>query len=1122
MANCPNIRSQEWKELVDKVGELQAYGYYVMNDYDIPKDISNLSMDIAAIPKEVYEESISLQELTEKRETLLQTLVNSMNASMAGGASEKATVHQKTLQALINEFSTLDIQKQFVTMYNYLSPRITSIRNRMRTEQNDLELLAQINNFLGSYKLGAELHYLVENFEKHFNTEYLESSEIDDYKELVQNYKILAADVTSMESEYLKYAVECLAKRLGNESTKVRNDYRRKFTQEFLDNNQKSPTESKEEFDTRKQEYVQEKLSDFREEILAGETNYMREALLKNPSDISNLASVITDQRNLKNNILQIAAKLIDDNEQKTNREFIQAQGEVVSVFREFSKARGNSKILLSNQKKMYGDILEKIGEGKEEKTTGYYVRENGISSTYYNSLSEITRKYFELKDAGDNEAAKTLFTEWKKENLTEEAAKIYNLKLGNVTQNQVAEKHRNYQYAKLAKDKTLLEAYNYLRKFNEETDNLVPLKNRLGYKLPSISKEYSEQVRDNGVIKGTTLNMKEGLTFMSNESEYGDLEGKKTKQVATDHEGKPINFINIPYRGKLEEKYQSYDLFGMALTNRYVCLNYANKSLIKVDLEVLRDVLEHKSEVKLKDNNKLVTKTTKNFKKFVGIEEIEKPATKKTINSKLFSTYQEMLQDRLYGEHIKASTFNLGKHEVSLNKIVDNTIGFAAHMTLGFNWKGGIANEINGQMNNFIAGLGGRHFSISDVTQAALNLNETIIDPIMDIGSLRPTSKTGLLTWKFLDSSADINFARNIMSENSRLKRVTNTGVMMAPNTLGESHTRAVTMYAFLNNIKVMKDGKYVNTKGEVVTNRKDAASVDKMYKAVKNKKGEVVDYEFDKNYTIEGFDKFDEKCENYIRRKLKNILADLQGQYDPKVRAMGERVFYAKLFSFLHRWMARTYQRHYRGFGQQLAPEDRFYSEISEETQEGVYTSFSRFLGYISKKISIATYNQFTKTPKEYSMPAREDYENANIRIALWEIGMLLFTGLISSLLAMLGDDEPDKGKKQLIYATAYYTKRMQVELKQLVPWTIPSIAFTTVTSPSALLTNYSKVANFLDQTWNPLDPNKSMFDRYKRGDHKGELKSLVLFRRAFDPTYKVFDFDFKRSYDYMKNGK
>ena len=1116
MANCPNIRSQEWKELVDKVGELQAYGYYVMNDYDIPKDISNLSQDINTLPKEIHTRSSVLKTLTEKRETILQSLVTSMNVFN--------TNPQYTLkvQNLVNELKTLDIQKQFVTMYEYLSKEISGITTRMDTEKDNLELLDKINKYAGTYKLSAELGVIVDMFSDHFEKEFLEERGITSVKDLVTKYHTLVVDLKKMEDKYYEYAIDCLSRRLGNESTKVRNGYRRKYTQEFLDNNQKSPTESKEEFDTRKQEYVLQKLSDNREVILNGEIEYIKDSLITVPEDISSIASIITDQRNLKSNILQLTSKLFDDNERKTNKEFLDTQFDVLKTFKEFSSKRGDSKILLSDQKKMYDNILEKVGEGKEEKTTGYYVRENGISSTYYESLSEVTRQYFELKDAGNDDAAKLLFKTWKDENLSKEAAVKYNLKLRTVNQNEVAEKHRNYQYAELAKDKTLLEAYNYLRKFNEDSDALVPVKSKLGYKLPSISKAFNEQIKANGYVKGTLLDLKEGLTFMSNESEYGDLEGKKTIKRATDQNGRAVNFINIPYRGKLEEKYQSYDLFGMALTNRYVCLNYANKSLIKADLEVLRDVLEHKSEVKLKDNNKLVTKTTKNFKKFVGIEEIEKPATKKTINSKLFSTYQEMLQDRLYGEHIKASTFNLGKHEVSLNKIVDNTIGFAAHMTLGFNWKGGIANEINGQMNNFIAGLGGRHFSISDVTQAALNLNKTIIDPIMDIGSLRPTSKTGLLTWKFLDSSADINFARNIMSENSRLKRVTNTGVMMAPNTLGEAHTRSVTMYAFLNNIKVMKDGKYVNTKGEVVTNRKDAASVDKMYKAVKNKKGEVIDYEFDKNYTIEGFDKFDEKCENYIRRKLKNILADLQGQYDPKVRAMGERVFYAKLFSFLHRWMARTYQRHYRGFGQQLAPEDRFYSEISEETQEGVYTSFSRFLGCLSKKISITTYNQLTKTPKEYSMPAREDYENANIKIALWEIGMLLFTGLISSLLAMLGDDEPDKGKKQLIYATAYYTKRMQVELKQLVPWTIPSTAFTTVTSPSALLTNYSKVAAFLDQTWNPLNPDKSMFDRYKRGDHKGELKSLVLFERAFNPTYKVFDFDFKRSYDYMNNGK
>ena len=105
--------------------------------------------------------------------------------------------------------------------------------------------------------------------------------------------------------------------------------------------------------------------------------------------------------------------------------------------------------------------------------------------------------------------------------------------------------------------------------------------------------------------------------------------------------------------------------------------------------------------------------------------------------------------------------------------------------------------------------------------------------------------------------------------------------------------------------------------------------------------------------------------------------------------------------------------------------------------------------------------------------------------------------------------------KKKKQTVYAIAYYTKRIEVELKQFVPWTIPRTAYTTVTSPSAILTNYQKVAVFLDQLWDPTE-------RYTRGKHEGELKINVLFRRAFDPTYKVFDFDFKRSYDYMKNGK
>ena len=1112
MANCPNIRSQEWKDLVDKVGELQAYGYYVMNNYDIPEDIEKLSQDINTFPKEKLPEIKALRKLTEKREEILNSLVTSMNIF------ENNPTYTSRISALISELRSLDIQKQFVTMYEFLNKEIHNINLRMESEKDNLELLDKINKYAGTYKLSAELGVIVDMFNSQFTQEFLESNGFVDIKDLTSKYHSLVVELEKMEDNYYDYAIDCLAKRLGNESTKVRNDYKRKYSREFLANNKQLPSETKDEFNTRKQEYVLQKLSDSREEILAGEVEYIKKTLITIPYDISNIAAVVTDQRNLKSNILQLLSKLLDNNERKTNEEFLNAQHEALSVWKELSESRKSSKVLLTDVEDLYGDILEReksTEKGKKGKLTGYYVRENGIMNSYYTSLSEITRTYFELKDLGKHEEAKNVFNTWKKENLTEEAAKKFNLKLKEVTQNQVAEKHRNKQYEELSKDPALLKAYEYLRNFNKKSDELVPVKSKLGYKLPSISKAFNEQLKANGVIKGTLLNMKEGLTFMPNESEDVDLENKKVIKKATDQNGRVLNFINIPYRGDLDNKFQSYDLFGMALTNRFVSLNYANKSLIKADLEVLRDVLENKTQINSKVNGFNVVKSIKNFARFTGKEQIEKKDTISSVKSKLYSVYDEILKDRLYGEPILPSTVKLGNYEVSLNKVVDNTIGFAAHMALGFNWKAAIANEVNGQMNTFLESIGKRNYTGYDLWVAHKKTFKDTLGMLMDAESLRPHSKTGILMYKFLDTSSDINFQQNILTLNSKAKRVLNFGTSHAASTMGEVHNNAVNMYAILNNIKVMKNGKYVDKDGNVVKNRKDAASVDEMYKEIKNAKGEVIDYKFNDEYTIEGFDKFDKNCEDFIRRKVKSIVADLQGQYDPKDKSMGERVFYAKLFSFLHRWMTRAYQRHYRGFGQSLDPEDRFYSEAEEQVKEGIYTSFSRYLGCVGMKIATLTYNQFAETPREYNMPAREDYENANIRLAYWEIGMMLFTGLISSLIALLGDEQNTEEKKQTVYAIAYYTKRIEVELKQFVPWTIPRTAYTTVTSPSAILTNYQKVSVFLDQLWNPTE-------RYTRGKHEGELKTKVLFRRAFDPTYKVFDFDFKRSYNYMKNGK
>ena len=40
MSACPNINTEEWKELKENVGELQAYALFIENDYKLPSDVN--------------------------------------------------------------------------------------------------------------------------------------------------------------------------------------------------------------------------------------------------------------------------------------------------------------------------------------------------------------------------------------------------------------------------------------------------------------------------------------------------------------------------------------------------------------------------------------------------------------------------------------------------------------------------------------------------------------------------------------------------------------------------------------------------------------------------------------------------------------------------------------------------------------------------------------------------------------------------------------------------------------------------------------------------------------------------------------------------------------------------
>ena len=63
---------------------------------------------------------------------------------------ENNPTYTSRISALISELRSLDIQKQFVTMYEYLNKEIHNINLRMESEKDNLELLDKINKYAGT------------------------------------------------------------------------------------------------------------------------------------------------------------------------------------------------------------------------------------------------------------------------------------------------------------------------------------------------------------------------------------------------------------------------------------------------------------------------------------------------------------------------------------------------------------------------------------------------------------------------------------------------------------------------------------------------------------------------------------------------------------------------------------------------------------------------------------------------------------------------------------------------------------------------------------------------------------------------------------------------------------
>jgi hypothetical protein len=1096
MASCPYKKDPDWISLVAKHGELEAYYLYVHNGYKIPTNVSEVPPQ-HTWAKEDEELVQNLKDITQLREEILISLVTKANIF---SKQEEFTGNLKTL---IKDLVEADIQKSIIIFLDNTNKKMEALKQRMRDNSDDIEALKLIKDFSTTYELVYDMGRV------------LAKSDKTSSKKLKKYINKIKGDLSELNDMYIRYSRDILAKSLAQHSTVIRHEYKVKFAKEFKDNHDKKSFKDEATYEEAKFKYVDENITRLHDQIQKEEEQNIKRLLITAPEDISEIVKSISDPRNIKDHILQLAVLTLDNADHRAYSQFIEDERTVLEKFKNFQGKRG---AVMTDQTKLYNGIIEKI-DGVE---TQYYVRKH--YSTYYEALNRFFKERKSLIDERDYYEHKDLekyneLVQKEQELVTEFRDKWFDMPSDAKSNTDfwhaikydkwVKQEFVNPQFTNMSADTKQM--YDFLIEFNQESDKLVPYRARLGYRLPSVDKTKSEKIQSSLKKEGSVWgnikrSVQQTLGLVESDTEFGDLEtsvdseGNKIIKVIRDVGGKAYEHIAVPFRQPISAQNQSYDLVGMALSNRYVSLNYAEKSNIKVELEVLKDITADRTVVKRKGLKTQVIHAF-NYEKLTGEELSNIPDTLKGIESKSHKRLVSLLEDRLYGKHNVPTMIG----SVSMDKVASLLTGWSADLMLITNVWGAVANTLNGKTMNFLEGTRRIHYDRKNLRHAEVSYWKDMGNIAMDFEELSPNSITNILMQEFLDSSINFDPLSNNLVKDNKVKRLFNKKTLHAANTMAEHYIQGTLMYAVLDNYKILKDGKYIDAKGNVTT-RENALT---LREAFKNVKGKAT---LPNGYTVEGFSQKQMEEGLYkeiIRRKIKDVTADLQGQYDSVNKAEWERMFYAKLVLFLRKWVIRGSQRRFMGLKyvttdfNEMSRDDKFYSEAAQEYKEGTYTTMFRFFNSARKNL-ISLKGQTETLSIGDKWKDLSDYEQAQIRSALTEILILSVTFLTAKLI--YGLSKGDKDDDKMLLTTAYFSRRLFGELVFYLPILSPSDALRTVRTPSATLSTIESLTKFIDQfVFEDLFADE--WETYQRGRHKGESKSWVMFNKTFNPLYKNY---------------
>jgi len=1073
-------------------------------------------------------------------------------------SSEDRTTRFESISELKKELEKLDKADRKLGLAKYIEwvggevdqVRINYDKKKALNELSDKKVLASIE-WNQSFSTINDIQSLVMSLE--------DDGEITPAEAKLFSAKIkkIQGNRSDLEIKLLNYARESYAEYMSENNNRLTFEYTTKFEKEYNDLELSASGVSVDQ-------YVMEKLQEYKDII---KDEGYREAL-KNAeesiSDISKMAAVMWSEKNANSADIQVLSTLVDkveraisefalnearefDFDNKNFRDLSDSSDKDTNSLNQKNKYEGMISVSASGQSYYASQYMPEFLEEKDKYIKRSFDRE--AADEVYGDI-KVTGKAlnYEIQDE-DGKTHRRLLRfgkgiKYRVEtdsdgNSVQISYELQGERVHMPTSQAIARSEyevwidantttvevdgRN-EPSVLPEKKWINEDYNSLSE--KKKDHLTWLKDKIkkgdektkGHNS-LVSQSFSQEwIRLPGILKTDTQRVLEGNFVSAAKQKLSEISQKQKddfetqdatnsglsdsfKRVYADVANQEKLSVAIPFRKKIKSNEQSFDLHTITLMNAVASENYAKKKEAELTFKIILEVMKTRKVPDTANMGKL----RKIHMTPEGKDEVALYKDPRNGLSNDAARALDVLVSRMYDiKSVDAGTIKVLGKEKDINQLTKTWLKFSGMTALLFNLPNSIVNASMARINNRIEAFGGEHFNNKDLMKAEYIYLKDMGNVMNDMGTNVDKSRTNMFLSAF-NVMGGKEYLDNPFEESTRGQALMKMNNLRPIAKGGEHMMQSHVMYATMNHIKVLNsEGKYLDKDGNVVADKKQAASINEMIEFVPNKITGGVEMRLNEKVSATTFSKTGDR--NQIMLETRNLIKykvrELHGNYDSDLQAAAQRNFIGKLAFFLRKWIEEGYFRRWRGIKtgsksrKDLTRADQFYSQDAKGIREGYYITAWRFMS----KVLVPAIKTLNMEMIKKGTSDLSGHEKANFKKITAELMMIAAT-----MLAYAAMDDDDDETLLIRYA-------LRRQMSELLFFVQPGEAMKIVMSPTA---SSGTLKNIISAIYQAGDITEEYENGSNIGRNKFEVKALKTL-----PGLSQTQKDLQGSLDYIES--